>query len=125
LSLVIKEISGRKYAYAARREGSRVVHAYLGPVSDPAVAEKIRGFDAEKKVPEGLRVLFWDTDPSLIDLRRNKRYVIERCLEIGGMDAILWLYRLYPLKEIAGVLETSRKISPRSRNFWKIWLKRP
>lgn len=125
MSLVIKEISGRKYAYVAKREGKRVVHAYLGPVSDPGVVEKIRELESDKKIPKGLCILFWDADPDTIDLRKNRRYVIERCLETGGMDAIAWLQRVYPVKDIDEVLETSRKISPRSRSFWKIWLKRP
>ena len=105
----------------AYRSGKKVVQKYLGPVSDPRVAERITGLESEKRVPERFYSLFWDTDPSKIDLKRNARYVIERILEMGRLDAVEWLQRIYPTRLIIETCEASRKISERSRNFWRIW----
>ncbi len=116
-------IKNKKYAYLAYRSGKRVIHKYLGVVSDPEVAEKIKELGRERCVPQKFHHLFWDTDPEKIDLRKNSRYVIERVLEAGGLDSLLWIQRVYPTGLIIETLEISRKISPKSKNFWRIWFK--
>lgn len=116
-------IKNKKYAYLAFRSGKRVIHKYLGRVSNPEVAGKIKELARERNVPEEFHYLFWDTDPYKIDLKRNARYVIERVLEMGGLDALYWVQRVYPTKLIVETLEVSRKISRRSRNFWRLWFK--
>ena len=121
MSVVIKTVGSKRYAYMAYRSGKKVVQKYLGPVSDPRIAERIKGIESEKNVPERFYSLFWDTDPSKIDLKRNARYVIERILEMGRLDAVEWLQRIYPTRLIIETCEVSRKISERSRNFWRIW----
>lgn len=118
MSIVIKD---NKYAYLAYRSGKKVVHKYLGLLSSPEVAGKIRELGDEKRVPEKFHYLFWDTAPDKIDLRKNARYIIERVLETGGLDALQWIQRRYPTKLIIETLETSRKISVKSKNFWRIW----
>lgn len=119
MSIVIKN---EKYAYRAYRSGKKVVHKYLGLLADPAVAEKVNELEQEKQVPAEFRHLFWDTDPAKIDLKKNARYVIEKVLEMGGLAAFQWIQRLYPTRLITEIMETSRKITPKSRNFWTIWL---
>ena len=42
-------------------------------------------------------------------------------LEMGDMDAVQWIQRIYPTKTIIEVCESSRKVSLKSRNFWRIW----
>lgn len=121
MSVVIKTVGNKRYAYMAYRSGKKVVQKYLGPVSDPRIAERLKGLESEKKVPERFYGLFWDTDPSKIDFKRNARYVIERILEMGRLDAVEWLQRIYPTRLIIETCEASRKISERSRNFWRIW----
>lgn len=119
--MTVKKIGTRKYAYLAYRRGERVIHQYLGPLSSPRVQRKIRILEEEKKVPPGLTALFWDVDPSRIDLKRNARYVIERVLEMGGLEALDWLQRIYPTRLLIEMCEVSRKISEKSRLFWRIW----
>lgn len=121
MSLVTKNIGKGKYVYLVTREGKKVVHKYLGPVGSPQVQKKL----AEKKevsmVPERFRSLFWDTSLGNIQIRRHARYIIERVLEFGDMDALEWLQRVYPTQTIIDVLSVSRSISDKSRNFWEIW----
>jgi hypothetical protein len=123
MSIVIKKIHNKKYAYIAYRDGKKVAQKYLGPVSAPEVAEKIRKLKAEKRIPERFYSLFWDTDPQKVDIRKNARYIIERVLEAGRLDALTWVQRLYPTNLIIETCEISRKVSSKSKNFWRIWFK--
>lgn len=118
MSVIIKD---KKYAYLAYRSGSKVVHKYLGPISKPEVAQKIKELKKEKSVPEEFYYLFWDTNPKKIDLKKNSRYVIEKVLEMGSFDALQWVQRIYPTNLIIETLEVSRKITTKSKNFWTIW----
>jgi hypothetical protein len=122
LSVVIKTIGKNKYAYRAYRAGDKVMHRYLGKVSDKAVSERIEELKMEKGIPRRFYPLFWDTAPDRINLRTNSKYIVERILEMGGLDAFWWLQRTYPTKLIAETCGASRKISEKSKNFWKIWL---
>ena len=121
MAILIKKISGKEYAYLAYRQGKKVVHKYLGTASDARVIQKVQELSAEKEIPDKFLSLFWDTAPSSIDLKTNSRYVIERVLEIGGLDAVQWLQRIYPTKLIIEICNTSRKISQKSKDFWRIW----
>lgn len=121
MSIVIKKIRGREYAYLSVREGSKVKHTYLGPNSSPKVARMIAEKQAASSVPEEFRYLFWDTNPDTIQLRKHASYVIERVLEFGDLDALSWLQKIYPTQRIIDVLLTSRAITAKSRGFWTIW----
>lgn len=121
MAILIKKIGGRKYAYLAYRQGEKVVHKYLGPASNLQVMQKMQEMAKEKEIPDKFSTLFWDTEPSGIDLKKNSRYVIERVLEMGGLDAVQWIQRIYPTKTIIEICNTSRKISRKSKNFWNIW----
>lgn len=72
-------------------------------------------------MPEQFRSLFRDTSLGNIHIRRNARYIIERALEFGDMDAMNWLQRVYPVQNIIDVLQLSRGITEKSRNFWMVW----
>ncbi len=125
MSVVVKKIGNRQYAYLAYRNGSKVVHRYLGALSDRKVREKIRVLENEKEIPERFAYLFWDADVSKIQLHRNARYIIEKVLEFGDLDALWWVQLIYPSRKIVETCETSRKISEQSKNFWSIWFGTP
>jgi hypothetical protein len=121
MSIVVKKIGNKKYAYLAYRAGGRVVQKYLGSASDPAVRARRARHEELKRVPERFTGLFWDVDPGKLDTKQHARYIIERVLELGGLDAIEWIQRVYPTSLIIETCGASRKISPKSRNFWEIW----
>lgn len=75
----------------------------------------------DTEIPDKLRTLFWDTDIKNIHIKQHAKYIIERILEYGDMDAIRWMQGIYPLEIIIEVLKFSRQISDKSRNFWRIW----
>jgi hypothetical protein len=121
MNVVVKKVGGGEYAYLVVREGKKVVHKYLGSVDNPRVVRILREKKEASAVPTQFRSLFWDTSLNKIHIRRNARYIIVRVLEFGDMDAVSWLQRVYPVQTIIDVLELSRGISEKSRNFWMVW----
>lgn len=121
MSVIIKKIGNREYAYLVTREGKRVVHSYIGPAGSPRAMQRLQEKVETKKVPPGFRSLFWDTSIDKIHVRRNATYIIERVLELGDLEAISWLQRVYPVHRITDVLHRSRQLTEKSRNFWMLW----
>lgn len=64
--------------------------------------------------------LFWDTDQA--DPGQHPAYIIERVLEHGRKEDAEWLFRQYDRQTIAEVVKKSRRLSPKSRNYWGIML---
>ncbi len=121
MAIITKRVKERSYAYMVNREGSKVVHRYLGPAESPAVKKMILNQKEITVVPVRFSVLFWDTDLKNIHIRKNSRYIIERVLELGSLDAVNWLQRVYTVQRILDVLNTGRGVSDKSRNFWMLW----
>ena len=69
-------------------------------------------------LPSFLAQYFWDADATQIDLRRHRRYIIERILEVGDLDALRWLFRTYGEREIKAVVRRSRALSRPTAFFW-------
>lgn len=67
--------------------------------------------------PRSLRKYFWEIAPSALDPTAHAGYVVERLLEYGGLPALRWLRRAYPIPFIRTVAKTSRRLSPRARNM--------
>lgn len=121
MGISIKKIGGRQYAYTAYRRGDRIVQQYIGPAKDPAVAAKIAAAGKGQALPAHVYPLFWDVDPHTLHVRRHSRYIIERILDVGGVEALWWAQRQYPTALIIEVCLTSRRLSERSKIFWSIW----
>lgn len=73
-------------------------------------------------IDKNLYPFFWDIDPTHLDIRKYKDYIIERLLELGDEKAVQWLFMNYSEREIRKVLLKSRSISVKSRRFWKLFL---
>lgn len=77
------------------------------------------------KLPEELHKYFWDTDPTKLNLRRHRRFIIERVLEFGDEKAVRWLRQTFGDEAIKEVVCRSRRISKRTANFWRLILNIP
>jgi uncharacterized protein DUF6922 len=121
MAIITKKIGKREYAYLVSREGKRVVHRYLGAAHDPKVERLAMVREETASVPARFRTLFWDTALENIDLKSHARYVMEKVLEFGDLDAFEWLRNVYPGWQIKETLLLSRNLSKKSRNFWTIW----
>jgi hypothetical protein len=71
-------------------------------------------------IPRALKTFFWDVSIETVDPSRNKGYVISRILELGDETAVTWLTNEYSEDDLRETIQTSRLLSARSRNYWKI-----
>lgn len=65
---------------------------------------------------------FWDTDVSRLNPQDRPYYVIQRLLEIGNDEAVRWLRKNFSEKQIKEVVCQSREITPKTANFWSLFL---
>ena len=68
---------------------------------------------------ERLQKYFWDVDLKTVDPKRHSRYVIERLVEFGDEGAVRWMLRQYGTKSVLDVVESSRRISQKSKTYWR------
>ena len=71
-------------------------------------------------VPNTLQSLFWDTNVSTFQLLAYPDYTILRVLELGDDQAIAWLREIFSTTEIRRVIQTERRLSPKSATFWAL-----
>ena len=71
-------------------------------------------------LPPTLKRFFWDTPVESIDRDAHKNYIIARILELGNEAAVQWLGRKYSQTDVRKVVSTSRSLSPKSSNYWKL-----
>jgi hypothetical protein len=121
MAIITKKIGNKSYAYLSVRQGRKVLHKYIGPTESPATQKRICAYGDMNAVPERFRSLFWDTRLENINVKRNAAYIIERVLDMGSLDALEWVQRVYPVHKIIDVLTSSRALGEKSRNFWSLW----
>ncbi len=74
------------------------------------------------RLPEGLRGQFWDTDFDQLDPTLHARFVAERLMAMTTPEALRWLLANYTAAELLVVCNTSRRLTSRDRNFWRLYL---
>lgn len=72
--------------------------------------------------PGYLRPLFWDVDFAAFDPLQHTAYTIERIMEYGDAEAVQWVVDHFPKSQLVQTLRTSRQLSRRSANFWRLML---
>lgn len=75
----------------------------------------------DEKLKSGLfpfsRNLFWDSETTSIDLKKNQRYVIERVLTRGFTEDFYMLLKIYSSNEIKDALRKSKELDSKTINF--------
>ncbi|MDK2948888.1 MAG: hypothetical protein PWQ56_53 [Patescibacteria group bacterium] len=66
--------------------------------------------------------LFWDVDPSKIDVNKDAEYIIERILDFGHDDEVRWMWRFYDKELVKKVVNNSRSLKKETVNLWKLIL---
>jgi len=95
----------------------------MGPINAPDVIAQMAEIERAKSVPSRLFRFFWDVDPKTLNVSRHSRFIIERILDVGDLDAFWWAQKQYPTALLIEVSLTSRRLSERSKQFWKIWFR--
>lgn len=70
-------------------------------------------------IPKKLQPILWSTDVKLLDLEKNKGYIINQILIYGTLDEIKWLFDTYSKREVIRVFLTKpSKIYPKEVYFF-------
>jgi len=125
MSIIIRSIGSRKYAYAAHRDGARMVQSYIGPLTRSEVRRRVDVARRATTVPEHTMWLFAAADPIGLRLQRDAASVITRVLEHGDLADMQWLAFVYPVSAIVDVVLSPAALSARARNFWLVWFEVP
>lgn len=65
--------------------------------------------------------LFWDTDPTVLDVQKNSKYIVERILDFGNDTEVRWLFKQYPLGLIKEVVFAPRnQLHKKSKALWTL-----
>ena len=72
-----------------------------------------------KKLPRPMHRLFWDTDPTRLNLERQADYIITRLLEKGDLAEWNWLRWTYGEPRIGATLKRRRGLSPATVQLWR------
>lgn len=72
-------------------------------------------------IPGELCWLFWEVDPSTIELPRHRDYVLERIMQRGNWAAMQWLIRTFTTADLGDfLLRKGARLSPRERAYWSL-----
>lgn len=76
-------------------------------------------------LPKHISKYFWDLNPKKLSLERDKEFITERILEYGDTAEFSWLQKTYDKQEIIKVLKKSRRISPKTGNYFALYYNIP
>lgn len=74
-----------------------------------------------KTIPAFVSQYLWDLPLNKISSDNDSKFIIERILEYGDFDALDWVNKTYQRDQIIDVLRKSRKISPKTGNFYGLY----
>jgi len=73
------------------------------------------------KPPPFVYSLLWDIPKDKISVNADAGFIIERILEYGDEKSLGWMEKTYEKKKIISVLKKSKKISPKTGNFFAMY----
>ena len=73
-------------------------------------------------LPEEFRKYFWDVDYADLSLKKYPKFIAERILNYGDLNAIKWLETVLDREFIRSVVMNSRNLNPKTKNYWKLIL---
>lgn len=75
-----------------------------------------------QKLPGFLKQYFWDVDFGGLNLEKSRTFILKRVLEVGDIKAVKEIMRYYSKKDIKKLILTSDDLSPKTANFWALYL---
>jgi hypothetical protein len=75
-----------------------------------------------KQLPRFLSSLFWEYAAQSIDIVEHARAIMERVMERGSWESMIWLRKTYSGTELVSYLEDrgKRVLPPRELNYWAL-----
>ena len=75
------------------------------------------------KLPEELKRHFWDVEFNELSFEKYPRFITERILNYGDQDGVKWLLSCTEIQFIKDLVENSRNLNGKTRNYWQTMLK--
>jgi hypothetical protein len=76
-------------------------------------------------LPNEFRKYFWDVAFDELSFKKYPRFISERILNYGDLDSIKWLLSATGKQFIRSIVESSRNLNAKTRNYWQILLADP
>ncbi len=76
-------------------------------------------------IPDYVRTYLWDVNLEELSLQKHSKFIIERVLEYGDMNALKWLESNFKREEITEVLKNSKRISPKTGSLYALYFDIP
>lgn len=76
-------------------------------------------------IPPSIHKFFWDVDPKGVNPQKSPKYVINRLLDKGDLEAARWVLASFDKGTIIETLKTMRDFSPWNGTFWSAYLHIP
>ena len=76
--------------------------------------------DSESGLPREFRKYFWDVAFDELTIEKHSRFIAERLLNYGDLNSIRWLFSWADQDFIRALVNTSRNLNAKSRNFWEL-----
>jgi hypothetical protein len=73
-------------------------------------------------LPEDFKKYFWDCDFSKLSFKKYKFFITERILNLGNEKSLKWLLKQVDKSFIKEIVNKSRNLDKKTKNFWKIIL---
>lgn len=74
-----------------------------------------------KSIPSHVEKYLWDVKTDNLDIKKYSGFIIERVLEYGDTDSLSWLLHTYEKERILDILKKSKRISPKTGNFYALY----
>ena len=73
-------------------------------------------------LPGEFRKYFWDVSFDELTIERYPGFIAERILNYGDLNGIKWLLSWTDMQFIRTLVENSRNLNVKTKNYWQIML---
>ncbi len=72
-------------------------------------------------IPEQYKKFFWDVDFERLDLKKHRKFILERFLNYGTFDTFKWIFRTFNNDEVKDFIDTKGvySLTRNSLYFWR------
>lgn len=72
-------------------------------------------------LPKEFKKYFWDCDFEQLQMNDHAVFITERILNFGNLPAVRWLLSVIDKSFLMDVVEHSRNLDKKTRNFWRVY----
>ncbi|MBD3375391.1 hypothetical protein GF406_10175 [candidate division KSB1 bacterium] len=73
-------------------------------------------------IPQAYKKYFWDCDFDQLNMADHGLFIAERILNFGNRASVSWLLGQLDKNALSELLESSRNLDKKTRNYWRIML---